>query len=195
MIKTVKFVSQRWMEHLEVVRPDTAIISITSPGDSNAMISDGFFSILRLCFDDLEEETIHEQIGAVPDADPDGPVLWHNLRLPDANHAKAIVDFLNRITCERVIVHCHAGVSRSAAVAKFISEKYNADLHGQVEGDYADASGANMRLYRLLNKVDSGEVLVIGKFLPSGEMATVGDQDDFDFNYQWIMNANTSRKT
>lgn len=126
MIKTVKFVSQRHMEHRETPRPDTAIISITGVGEHDARIPEGFNCILRLQFEDLEEETIHEPLGAIPDADESGkPLLWHNLRLPDAHHAKAIIKFLNNLTCERVIVHCHAGISRSAAVALFISEKYN----------------------------------------------------------------------
>ncbi len=186
MIKMVKFVSQLHMENLEAPCLNTAVISITAPGDHPARIKEGFNSVLRLQFDDLYEEIIHEAIGAIPDANPDGYVLWHNLRLPDANHAKAILEFLDTLTCERLIVHCHAGVSRSAAVAQFVSDKYNADLDG-------DTSCANKRLLRLLNKHNDCLETWYGKYIPGGEMATVGDQDDFDFDFQWL-NAQVKRK-
>jgi len=137
---------------------------------------------LRLKFDDLYEEIIHEKIGSIPDADPDGGIFWHSLRLPDANDAKLIIDFLNGLTCERLIVHCHAGISRSAAIAQFVADKYDAEL----VLEYGDTSCLNKRLMRLLNKHHDGSTIIIGKYYPSGEMATVGDHDDFDFDFQWL---------
>lgn len=182
MIKTVKFVSQLHMENREDPCANTAIISITSPGDFQARIKTGFHDILRLQFDDIYEEIIQEMIGAIPDVDnTSAGIFWHHLRLPDANHAKTIVDFLNRIQCERLIVHCHAGISRSAAIAKFVSDRMGAELE-----EFEDTSCANKRVLRLLNKIYDGDVITVGKFYPTGEMATVGDQDEFDFDFQWL---------
>lgn len=166
MLKTVCFISQQAMEHHVVPRADTAVISITAPGDDSALIKDGFYSVLRLQFDDLYEENIAEKAGNVPDADCDGgKVLWHNLVLPDIHHAREIITFVCGLQCEHLIVHCHAGVSRSAAVAKFVSERY------QVPIDQAndDVSCANKRLLRLLNKLHLGHDIVLGKFVPKGD--------------------------
>jgi predicted protein tyrosine phosphatase len=181
MIKTVKFISQMEVEHHEIPSPNTAIISICAPG-SKARIKNGFNAVLRLWFDDLYEENIHECVGAIPDLNGDKGVFWHNLRLPDANHAKAIIDFLNSLDerCDHITVHCHAGISRSAAVAQFISEAYGAEL-------LKDTKFANKRVLRLLRKCHTGEILTSGSFAPSGEMATVGD-----FEYEWLQSQDKS---
>ena len=171
------------MEHRTPPCQNTAVISIVAPGCGAAAFKDcDFNSVLRLTFDDLSEEDIKEPIGSIPDLDPDGPILWHNLQLPDMNHANAIVDFLDCLSCENVIVHCYAGISRSAAVAKFISKKYNAIL----SEEFGDTSFANKRVLRLLNKVINNQFVKVGKYHPSGEMSVVGNQDDFDFNHNKI---------
>jgi predicted protein tyrosine phosphatase len=177
MIKTVKFMSQRYLEDIITPRHDIAVISITTPGGEPAKISDQFNSVLRLQFDDLYEETLGEVVGAVPDAAHAGSgyLLWHGLRMPDMWHALAIIDFLNVLTCEHVIVHCHAGVSRSAAIAQFISDKYGAALNPNFS--WCDTSCLNKRVYRLLNKHHAGEPTIYGTYVPC-EMATVGDKDE-----------------
>ena len=168
------------MEHRTPPCQNTAVISIVTPGNYPAAFKDeDFNSVLRLSFDDLCEEHIKEPIGSIPDLDPDGPILWHSLQLPDANHARSIIDFLDGLTCENVVVHCHAGISRSAAVAQFIADKYNAALSEEL----GDTSFANKRVLRLLSKCNDNQTLQVGKYHPSGEMSTVGDQDDFDFSH------------
>ena len=56
-----------------------------------------------------------------------------------------------------LVVHCFAGISRSAAVAAFASDRFG------VEIDQAnpDTSCANARLLRLLGKVDMALLLDI----------------------------------
>jgi predicted protein tyrosine phosphatase len=165
IFKTVKFRSQIMVE--ERIEPDAnvAVISLTTPGDDPARIKDGFHSILRLQFDDLYEENIKEKVGAIPDLDPSNPqcrVMWHGLQLANYNHAREIIEYLNSLDCDHVIVHCHAGVSRSAAVAQFITDKYGAAL----DRDWCDTSCMNKRVYRLLSKVFSGDAPSSFKYIP-----------------------------
>lgn len=153
------------------VRPDadTAVISITSPEDPLAAIKDGFHSVLRLQFDDDCEESVGERVGAIPDICPDGAVRCHNLVLPDAHHAKVIYDFIRQLHAERgekthhLIVHCHAGISRSAAVAQFVAKEFFAEI----DQANPDTSGANLRLLRLLNKISSGAKLSCHHYVAS----------------------------
>lgn len=65
-------------------------------------------SILRLWFDDVDEKITN---------------------CMNEDHAKAIKDFVDRYADYdvTVIVHCDAGVSRSAGVAAALSEYYNGD--------------------------------------------------------------------
>jgi len=165
VIKTVAFISQEAMEVHAKPCANTAIISITRQDDKPAVIKDGFNLILRLQFDDEYEERLGEKIGSIPDLGDDGVILCHGRILPDANHAAAIIDFIENLSCDHLIVHCHAGVSRSAAVAKFVVGRYGAVLDQAND----DTSGSNKRLLRLLNKVALKHDLVRGKFIPCGD--------------------------
>ena len=155
MIETVVFTSQAAIENLIQPDPNTAVISIVGSGCRDAKIKDGFHSVLRLSFDDLSEETVGWSVGCLPDAAEDGGQLYFEAGrfpndpvFPDINHAKAITTFLDELECRHLVVHCHAGVSRSAAVAKFVSVNYGARLVGK----NTDVSFANRRLLRLLDK-------------------------------------------
>lgn len=155
--KTVAFISKYAMENHLKPSKDTAIISITDPSDTPANIPEGFHSILRVQFDDLYEELLREEVGTFPDICLQGDILWHNLVLPDARHAKAILEFINQLDCDHLVVHCHAGISRSAAVAQFVANVY----HSEIDQANGDTSLANKRLLRLLNKVYLNEELDI----------------------------------
>ena len=158
MIKTVLFVSQQQIENHIRPRRETMLISITTPGDRDAIIPDGYHSVLRLQMDDLYEEVTGDPVGSHPDVGVDGnPVLWHDLRMPDGNHALKIMGFLcaKNYDAHHLIVHCHAGISRSAAVAQFVADRFGAELIGA----NPDTSCSNKRLLRLLNKVADGEPL------------------------------------
>jgi predicted protein tyrosine phosphatase len=85
--------------------------------------SKGLKDILQLRFDDLDGE-IFEKILAKYKARGDDidreKFIWFN-----DDHAEAIIEFAERHRdIDRMIVHCHAGVSRSAACGCFCSEMY-----------------------------------------------------------------------
>ena len=87
---------------------DWALISISEPDNNKKpRILDGWHSVLRVEFHDITS------------ARPDGVLM-------DETHAKRIVDFVRQVApeVEGVMVHCRAGISRSAAVAKWISREF-----------------------------------------------------------------------
>lgn len=93
--------------------PDWAIISIAdgfhSLGDPK--IKPGWADILRVKFDDVNQiKTDAEEY----------------LILMEHEHAQQIVEFVRKNAhMEGILVHCLAGVSRSAAVVKWISKEFN----------------------------------------------------------------------
>ena len=75
-------------------------ISISDPEAPPAQLSGGFLEVLRLAFNDI----VTMQVPA--------DVLFAG------EHAAAIVQFLEDWSqAERLVIHCHAGVSRSPGVA------------------------------------------------------------------------------
>lgn len=92
--------------------PHWAVISITA--EQPAALKEGWHSILRLEFDDID---------VVGDFDTPKPYILFN-----DTHANRIIEFAEAVSeshkVEGILVHCQAGISRSAAVAKWISEKY-----------------------------------------------------------------------
>jgi predicted protein tyrosine phosphatase len=128
MIREVEYLSQARAEYL---RPQLreAIISITGSDHPKAKLQIGWTRVLRLVFDDVETpffNTVHF----------------------DNPHAEEILAWLEKIEdkVDKVYVHCHAGISRSAAVAKFIAERY--DLSGGIRVyEYH-----NQRVYRVLTR-------------------------------------------
>jgi predicted protein tyrosine phosphatase len=103
------------------------IISITSPGEGWANLRKGWRRVLRLQFHDIQR--------AIPKR-----VLFGD------EHADAIIEWLEKVGehLDTLYVHCQAGKRRSAAVAKYIAERY--DLPGGVRV-YEDH---NPRVYRVL---------------------------------------------
>jgi predicted protein tyrosine phosphatase len=89
-------------EAAERYEPRTAeiCISISDPESPPARLSSAFLAILRLEFNDIMA------------AEQPGDVLF------GVEHASAIVQFVEQWPqAERLMVHCHAGVSRSPGVA------------------------------------------------------------------------------
>lgn len=109
MIKKISFIRQRVAEQM-IPTENMVLISITQPGDKEVGLHPEWKAILRLEFDDI-----------------DGSMLpSSNSRSFTAWHAKEVLDFLEIYKdIDELIVHCMAGISRSAAVAKFAAEKYN----------------------------------------------------------------------
>ncbi len=106
MIRSVDFISQVAAELLpgRPLRSDVAMISILTPGAREPILGD-FKHFLRMEFHDVDD-----------DSEP-----WVVF---DAGHAKAVIDFVAQIHASAepldVIVHCKAGISRSAAIALYV---------------------------------------------------------------------------
>ena len=133
MIREVEYLSQARAENMQPL-PREAIISITGSGHPKARLRKGWTRVLRLVFDDVEAP-------------------FFNAVHFDYPHAEDILVWLQKIEgkADKVYVHCHAGISRSAAVAKFIAERY--DLSGGIRVyEYH-----NQRVYRVLTRRGRGE--------------------------------------
>lgn len=91
-------------------RPDWAVISITDSDQSAALIPTGYGHSLKLSFDDLDTDAIHQGSTGVPFEQEDAQIVW---------------GFIKKIgqdpTTHGLIVQCEAGRSRSAAIAIFAS--------------------------------------------------------------------------
>jgi predicted protein tyrosine phosphatase len=120
------FFPQASAEHFKPLKRE-AIISITGTGHVKARLQRGWTRVLRIVFDDVE----------IPN---EGSVHF------DDSHAEAIVSWLDAVEdrVDKVFVHCHAGKRRSAAVAKFIAERY------EIPGGIHVYPNYNQRVYRVL---------------------------------------------
>lgn len=119
-IKNVYFMPRGKAENIS---PNTseAMISISVPNDP-AKLSSGWARdrLLRLQFHDADNEgNVNLLVGQKIDGIM-GPKLFTK------QDAKQIIDFVekNKNKVDTIFVHCDAGISRSAAVAKFIAEIY-----------------------------------------------------------------------
>jgi predicted protein tyrosine phosphatase len=96
-------------EAVERYRPERVeiCVSISDPLASPATLSPGFAAVLRLAFSDIVAAEFAEDVLFSPE------------------HASAIVDFVQRWRhADRLVVHCHAGVSRSPGVALGLCDRF-----------------------------------------------------------------------
>lgn len=117
MIKKVTFIGRAEAERL-IGHPSLGIISIRCSDDSPADLKGNWGKVLRLTFDDIEKPLTWE--------DPTSGTVKELIPF-NADHAKEVMDFLQALPEEinAVVVHCYAGISRSAAVAKYIATRCN----------------------------------------------------------------------
>ena len=89
----------------------TSVISITSKGDRDVVFPENpnILSVLHLKINDLTSEFDEE---GIPYGRP----------LPRQEDLAGLKEFVSGLQCESLIVHCHEGTSRSAAVAKAVYE-------------------------------------------------------------------------
>jgi predicted protein tyrosine phosphatase len=109
MIQRVEFVSQKVAERIKP-SGDWGLISIVdvfSPHSKLAYVDSGWRSILRLRFDDVDSDKDGFQVFSSTDAK--NTIKWL---------------FANEECLDTVFVHCYAGISRSAGVAKFVADMY-----------------------------------------------------------------------
>lgn len=138
MIEQVIFVNRRTAE-TRPGDPAWALISISQPGYP-AQLIDGWHSVLRVEFHD---------------ADPDRTTSRKRKEVRvvmDAKQAKQINKFVNEVApaVTGIMVHCQGGISRSAAVAKWIAERYSLPF------DHSYALH-NKHVYRLLCEAQIGK--------------------------------------
>lgn len=118
--------------------PDFAVVSLGEPDAVNGLpkIQPGWQSVLQLSFHDVTSDTldVENRYTLMTDAD-----------------ARKIVHFLREVApnVEGIIVHCKAGISRSAAVAKWICEQYNVPFN-------SDYDRFNPYVYRLMTLAGDG---------------------------------------
>jgi predicted protein tyrosine phosphatase len=161
------FISKRTVEQIGVGEhtPVTVLISLNSPpaitpGSSEVKLVESAWSkILKLEFHDadLDRRSIDPRIDDLADKS--------NLVLFNEEHAVAILKFLreHQESHEGVIVHCEGGISRSAAVAKFIAQIYNLDF---LEGYSLYNRHVYSTLSRVYGKSTYGEGLLGPQELP-----------------------------
>jgi predicted protein tyrosine phosphatase len=109
MISKVEFISERRACEITSGSAFQGIISITDPDWKDAPLTEeAWGDILRLKFHDIDK-------------------AWQNYVLISDEQADEIIAWLKEHEDEfkKIVVHCAAGISRSAAVAKFIAEVYD----------------------------------------------------------------------
>jgi predicted protein tyrosine phosphatase len=144
VIESVTFVP-RWRAEDTVFGSRHAVISITCPGQAPARLQ-GMSAVLRLEFYDLVEPP--------PNAPQYGPdTLFSHV------HAEAIIDFVRRRHAgpekRTMVVHCEAGIRRSAAVALYVAEATGCSFANRAQADMA-----NVRVIRMLSECSGIEIPV-----------------------------------
>lgn len=94
--------SKDWVE---TYKEPSIIISMGDPGESKPRYAVDHIDVLRLEFDDVDQE------------------MGDEYTLFDYQHARRILDYLKKHEGKPIVVHCAAGISRSAAVVKFMVDK------------------------------------------------------------------------
>lgn len=131
-MKTVTFVPKVVMEHFTTPQ---VVISIGDPGEEHPNYKSDMIDVLRIEVHDIPDGI------AIEDLD-------RTYRQFDWHHARNILRFEHRYADHDIIVHCHAGISRSAAVAKYLGDKCGRRLFMKYEGQ---DSQYNKQIYRQLS--------------------------------------------
>lgn len=133
--------------------PGAVLVSITDPETPAPALGPYWRDVLRLQFYDADDDVAEA-------VEREGLVVCHE---PDA---RRIVSFLERWHGEpegppELVAHCEAGVSRSAAVARFAAERYGLAFRW-------DHPWYNGRVLRLLEAVAAQESDARQRQPPSG---------------------------
>jgi hypothetical protein len=121
-------------------RANVAAISVLDPQDEEPPLV-GWHDILVLRFFDVRRE-IEKAPGFTP------------------AHAESVLIFLERVApaISVLLIHCTAGVSRSAGIAKFVSEKYGVPVFDNFNPVETSTMYYNPRVYQILTEVDQRRI-------------------------------------
>ena len=129
----------RAVAHRLVPEDQGVIISIHDAGQLPADLHPDWKDVLRLSFHDID-------------------VAEDGFELFDASMAQEVMDFATRHADKPCItVHCNMGVSRSAAIALFLSEWQNRDLYQQGRRCLAIPDSYNRTVHRVLTNTWLGD--------------------------------------
>lgn len=158
MLKSVEFMSLKAMRAL-LPNEAVAVISIHDSSTIRDLPTfDGFLDVLRLNMLDVCEE----HMGQAPGTWAGEPSLAQHSEYcgidenyaPALSHAKAIRAFFDNLHAHTeeldLVVHCSAGISRSAAVAGWASERFGVKLYDRAGKGLGEA---NPRITRLLSSL------------------------------------------
>jgi predicted protein tyrosine phosphatase len=106
-MKTVTWLSKDWMTR---DKRKAAIISIGDPGEEMPSFAVEPIDVLRIECHDIPDGVAIEDLDST-------------YRQFDWTHARKILQFEHRFRDHDIIVHCHAGISRSAAVANYLGTR------------------------------------------------------------------------
>lgn len=135
MVKSVSYVSRAQAENTFGIS-DCAMISITEPNHFSGLaeLKEGWYEVLRMEFDDVDPETCSDQAN----------------KFISIHQARVIAAFVDSVApnVSSIMVHCRAGISRSAAVAKWIAERHGLpfDHHYKTY---------NKHVYKLLDSLEA----------------------------------------
>ena len=128
MFRAVKYISRQVAESLPS-EANVVMVSINEPGGEPARLISGFAAVLRIAFWDVNtpHPVTREYNG---ETFVYAPIT--------REQAQEITEFLDHWHApqdgpEILVVHCRAGVSRSAAVARFAAERYGIELAQNAE--------------------------------------------------------------
>ena len=121
--------SKQWVEVLD---QPSVVISIGDPGEATPNYACKHKDILRIEVDDIDQPMSKEYT------------------LFDYIHGRKILDFLKRHQGTPIVVHCHAGISRSAAVVKFMIEELGYRLDDRESCTVKGFASYNHWIYRPL---------------------------------------------
>lgn len=110
-------------------------VSIHSSSGEPARLRDGFRDVLVLEFDDLTDDEL--------------PTTLPNAKLFSREQGRALLDFMRQHEDAHWLIHCDAGVSRSAAVARFVAANLGVEAVGT---EIRDTGLANGRVLRVLGR-------------------------------------------
>jgi predicted protein tyrosine phosphatase len=113
---------------------------VISQGIAKVMPSENRVGLLSLAFHDIWLEK-HTHLG-------------EGYNLMEQKHAAQVVAFVEQVwdNVELLMIHCHAGISRSSAIGKAISEKYEDQFHSY----YSKLYRPNPHVYKLVQEQFNG---------------------------------------